>query len=104
MLLAVTVNNTHTLLAVYDGDRLAVHWRLRTMPAGTIDGYAVILRSPCAEWGAPGPEIDGIILASVVPPMNARVEQVCRRFFGHTPLVVGPGIRTGVSIFFDNPK
>ena len=45
-----------------------------------------------------------MILSSVVPPMNERIEQVCRRFFGQTPLVVGPGIRTGVPILYDNPK
>src|SRR5882724_11031313 len=104
MLLAINVNNTHTLLGVYDGDRLAVHWRLRTDPARTVDEYGVLLRGLFAEWNAPRPEIGGIILASVVPPMNDRVEQVCRRFFGHTPLVVGPGIRTGVPILYDNPK
>jgi type III pantothenate kinase len=104
MLLAINVNNTHTLLGVYDGDRLAVHWRLRSDPARTIDEYGVLLRGLFADWGVERPEITGIILASVVPPMNERVEQVCRRFFGHAPLVVGPGIRTGVPILYDNPK
>ena len=104
MLLAINVNNTHTLLGVYDRDRLAVHWRLRTDPARTVDEYGVLLRGLFADWGHPQPEIAGIILASVVPPMNDRIEQVCRRFFGHTPLVVGPGIRTGVPILYDNPK
>ena len=104
MLLAINVNNTHTLLGVYEGDRLAVHWRLRTDPARTVDEYGVLLRGLFADWGVAHPEITGVILASVVPPMNDRVEQVCRRFFGHTPLVVGPGIRTGVPILYDNPK
>ena len=104
MLLAINVNNTHTLLGVYDRDRLAVHWRLRTDPARTVDEYGVLLRGLFADWGVAHPEVTGVILASVVPPMNDRVEQVCRRFFGHTPLVVGPGIRTGVPILYDNPK
>ncbi len=104
MLLAINVNNTHTLLGVYDGDRLAVHWRLRTDPARTVDEYGVLLRGLFAEWGVPQPSISGIILASVVPPMNERVEQLCERFFGHAPLVVGPGIRTGVPILYENPK
>ena len=104
MLLAVNVNNTHTLIGVYDGDRLAVHWRVRSDPARTVDEYGVLLRGLFADWGTPRPEFGGIILSSVVPPMNDRVEQVCRRFFGHTPLVVGPGIRTGVPILYDNPK
>ena len=104
MLLALNVNNTHTLLGVYDGDRLAVHWRLRSDPARTIDEYGVLLRGLFADWGVERPEITGVILSSVVPPMNERIEQVCRRFFGQTPLVVGPGIRTGVPILYDNPK
>jgi type III pantothenate kinase len=104
MLLAINVNNTHTLLGVYDGDRLAVHWRLRSDPARTVDEYGVLLRGLFADWGVAQPDITGIILASVVPPMNERIEQVCRRFFGQTPLVVGPGIRTGVPILYDNPK
>ena len=104
MLLAINVNNTHTLLGVYDGDRLAVHWRLRTDQARTVDEYGVLLRGLFAEWGTSHPNISGVILASVVPPMNARVEQVCERFFGHAPLVVGPGIRTGVPILHENPK
>jgi len=104
MLLAINVNNTHTLLGVYDGDRLAVHWRLRTDQARTVDEYGVLLRGLFAEWGTSHPNISGVILASVVPTMNARVEQVCERFFGHAPLVVGPGIRTGVPILHENPK
>src|SRR5262249_29641287 len=104
MLLAINVNNTHTLLGVYDRDRLAVHWRIRSDPARTVDEYGVLLRRLFADWGVPHPEITGVILSSVVPPMNDRIEQVCRRFFGHTPLVVGPGIRTGVPILYDNPK
>ncbi len=104
MLVAINVNNTHTLIGVYDGDRLAVHWRLRTDHARTVDEYMVLLRGLFAEWGEGRPEISGVILASVVPPMNDRMEQVSRRFFGHVPLVVGPGIRTGMPILYDNPK
>ena len=104
MLLAINVNNTHTLIGVYDGDRLAVHWRLRTDPARTVDEYGVLLRGLFAEWGAPSPEISGIILSSVVPNLNERVDQVCRRFFRQPPLVVGPGIRTGLPILYENPK
>ena len=104
MLVAINVNNTHTLIGVYDDDRLVVHWRLRTDPARTVDEYGVLLRGLFAEWGASHPEVSGIILASVVPQLNDRVEQVCHRFLGQTPLVVGPGIRTGVPILYDNPK
>jgi type III pantothenate kinase len=103
MLAAVNVNNTHTLIGLYDGERLATHWRIRTDTARTVDEYMVLLRGLFAEVPA-HPPIAGVIFASVVPPMNERVEEVCRRFFGRAPLVVGPGIRTGVPILYDNPK
>ncbi|MCW5891447.1 MAG: type III pantothenate kinase [bacterium] len=104
MLLALNVNNTHTLVGLYEGEKLLVHWRLSTDQARTVDEYGVLLRGLFAEWGQPRPPITGVAVSSVVPPMNDRIEEVCRRFFGHEPLVVGPGVRTGVPILYDNPK
>ena len=104
MLLAINVNNTHTLVGLYEGSSLAVHWRLRTDQARTVDEWVVILRGVFAEGGNPRPAVRGIVLGSVVPPMNERIEELCRRLFGQEPLVVGPGVRTGVPILYDNPK
>jgi type III pantothenate kinase len=104
MLLALNVNNTHTLVGLYEGEKLLVHWRLSTDQARTIDEYGVLLRGLFAEWGNPRPPITGVAVSSVVPPMNDRIEELARRFFGHEPLVVGPGVRTGVPILYDNPK
>ena len=104
MLLAFNVNNTHTLIGLYQGERRAVHWRISTDPARTVDEYGVLLRGLFAEWGNPRPEITGVALSSVVPPVNDRIEEVSRRFFAQAPLVVGPGVRTGVSILYDNPR
>jgi type III pantothenate kinase len=104
MLLAINVNNTHTLLGIYDGDRLVTHWRLATEQARTVDEYLVLLRGCFAAWGNPEPDVGAVILASVVPQMNDRMHELCRRLFAQTPLVVGPGVRTGVPILNDNPK
>lgn len=104
MLLAINVNNTHTLVGFYQGPTLTVHWRLRTNPARTVDESVVVLRGLFADWGTPRPTVGGIVLGSVVPPMNERIEELCRKLFGQTPLVVGPGVRTGVPILYDNPK
>lgn len=104
MLLALNVNNTHTLVGLYEGEKLLVHWRLSTDHARTIDEYGVLLRGLFTEWGNPRPAISGVAVSSVVPPMNDRIEELARRFFGHEPLVVGPGVRTGVPILYDNPK
>jgi len=104
MLLALNVNNTHTLVGLFEGDRLAVHWRVRTDHERTVDELVVLLRALFAEAGTPRPPITGAAVASVVPPMNERIEEVCRRFVGQAPLMVGPGVRTGVPILYDNPK
>ncbi len=104
MLLAINVNNTHTLVGLYDGDGGGA---LADPHRPGADGRRVrwcILRGLFAEWGIAGPTVTGIVLGSVVPPMNERIEELCRRLFGHAPLVVGPGVRTGVPILYDNPK
>jgi type III pantothenate kinase len=104
MLLALNVNNTHTLVGLFEGERLVVHWRVRTDPARTVDELVVLLRMLFTEWGTARPPITGAAISSVVPPMNDRIEEVCRRFVDQAPLVVGPGVRTGVPILYDNPK
>src|SRR5499433_4205209 len=104
MLLAINVNNTNTLVGLYESATLAVHWRLRTDPARTVDEWVVVLRGLFADWGMTRPPVRGVVLSSVVPPMNERIEKLCQRLFGQAPLVVGPGVRTGVPILYDNPK
>jgi len=104
MLLAINVNNTHTLVGLYEGAALTVHWRLRTEPARTIDEWVVILRGLLSEWGTPRPSVGGVVFGSVVPPMNERIDELSQRLFGLAPLMVGPGVRTGVPILYDNPK
>lgn len=104
MLLAVDVGNTHTVLGVYQGERLARHWRLLTDTHRTADEYGVLLRGLFAAAGIETSQVQGVIAASVVPPMNEVIDELCRAFFGQPPLAVGPGIRTGMPILYDNPK
>lgn len=103
MLLAIDVGNTNTVIGVYDGGDLARHWRVQTVPERTVDEYGVLLRSLFGS-GLPQGEIDGAIISCVVPPLQGAFEAVTREYFGVDSLVVGPGIRTGVSILYDNPK
>jgi type III pantothenate kinase len=104
VLLAIDVSNTHTKIGVWAGGRLAHHWRLQTEPERTADEYGVFLLGLFHAAGAPTPTIGGVVLGSVVPPMNETMTQLCRRFFGHEPLVVGPGVRTGMPILYESPK
>ncbi len=104
MLLAIDVSNTHTKLGVYDGDRLAHTWRLRTATERTADEYGALLLGLFDFSGLETSEITDVIVSSVVPPINQVVDDLCRRFFGHAPLSVGPGVRTGMPILYDSPK
>ena len=109
MLLAVDVGNTNTVLGVFDdAGELLKHWRLETRAARTGDEYAAALHT-FAQMGTAAGAIDtraitSIIIATVVPPALFAVESMCKQHFGITPLVVGPGIRTGMPILADNPR
>jgi type III pantothenate kinase len=103
-LLAIDVSNTHTKIGVYAGERLERHWRVRTEPDRTADEYGVTLLGLFQSSGSDVAAIAGVIVASVVPPMNATMDELAQRFFGCTPLHVGPGIKTGMPILYDNPK
>lgn len=104
MLIAVDVSNTNTKVGVYDGERLVQHWRLRTDTQRTADEYGVFLRGLLAQAGDLLPRVNGAIVASVVPPMNDTIDQLLHALFGVTPIFVGPGVRTGISITVDNPR
>ena len=104
MLLAVDVGNTNTVLGVYDGRRLAAHWRMETRAQRTADEYAALLHSFLTLAGLPWGCIDGAIFATVVPPVRFGVEALCREHLRVTPLVVGPGLKSGMPILYDNPK
>ena len=103
-LLVIDIGNTNTVVGLYSGDKIAEHWRLTTRPDGTIDEYGSAMRNLVALAGHDHTAIEGAIISSVVPPLTWTIEQVCKRYFNHAPIVVGPGIKTGISVLYDNPK
>ena len=102
MLLAIDVGNTHTVFGLYEQSTLRQHWRLATERGRTADEYGVVLRNLFAGCGHP--HIAGIVVSSVVPPLSAVVDDLCRRYLGVVPLLVGPGVRTGMPIRYDRPQ
>lgn len=107
MLLVIDVGNTNTVLGLYDGKKLLHDWRIRTEIDHTIDEYGVLIynlyqssRMKAAEIKA----VTAIIISCVVPPMLNILEPLCIKYFNIKPLIVGPGIKTGMPIFYDNPK
>ncbi len=104
MILAVDVGNTHTVAGLYERQDLAYHWRFVTEAERTADEYGVLLQSLFTARGLSLSCVAGIIVSSVVPAMVKTLEDLAQTYFQLTPLIVGPGIKTGMPILYDNPR
>jgi len=104
MLLALDIGNTNTVLGLFKDGGLVHDWRIRTEVNMTIDEYAITLRSLFAVHGIPLDSVKNVIISCVVPPVLNAAERFCQTYFHVDALVVGPGIRTGMPILYDNPK
>jgi type III pantothenate kinase len=103
MLLTLDVGNTNTVVGVFRGSALINHWRLTTARDQTVDEYGILTRDLFSLAGLEPGAITGVIVSSVVPPLNSTLAVMAQRYFGQTPLFVEPGIKTGMSIHVDNP-
>jgi len=103
MLLVIDVGNTNTSLGVYDGERLVKHWRLTTARERTIDEYGVHARNLFALAGIDFQAIDGVAIASVVPPLNFTLRRMSETYFGRTPLFIDHAVDTGIEILYQPP-
>jgi type III pantothenate kinase len=104
MLLAIDVGNTNTVLGVFEGRKLTTHWRLLTQAERTSDEYGVLVSHLAKVDGISRENIDAIVVSSVVPPMVGVIQELGQKFFGITPLIIGPGVRTGMPVLYDSPK
>jgi len=104
MLLTIDIGNTNTVLGVYKGERLAAHWRLTTARSQTVDEYGILTRGLFEAAGLEQGALEGIIISSVVPPLNSTLAEMSEKYFGTKALFVEPGVRTGVPVFYDNPS
>ena len=104
MLLVIDVGNSNIVLGIYDDRRLVRHWRISTDKSRTSDEYGVLLHTLFSLENLAFDCIKAIIISSVVPPLTSVLEALCRDFFAVTPLVVGPGVKTGMQIQYDNPR
>jgi type III pantothenate kinase len=119
MLLVIDVGNTNTVLGVFarvaearsageqDGtpryERLVANWRVATSRTSTVDEYGVLFRNLFSMAGLESKGIHGIVISSVVPPLDPVLRQVCERYFNLRPLAVEPGVKTGMPVHYDNP-
>jgi len=111
MLLVLDVGNTNTVLGVFSRatgdpahyDKLVANWRVATSRRGTVDEYGVLFRNLFSMAGLEAKEINGIVISSVVPPLDPTLRQVCERYFSLRPLFIEPGVKTGMPVHYDNP-
>jgi len=104
MLLAMDVGNTNTVLGVFRGNELLANWRLTTARDQTVDEYGILTRELFTLAGLAATEIKGVMIASVVPSLNATLAEMAERYFGLKALFVEPGIKTGMPVHYDNPQ
>src|SRR5438270_2215319 len=112
MLLVLDVGNTNTVLGVFTRtasdsgakyEKLAANWRVTTRAAQTIDEYGVLFRNLFSMEGLEPKDIGGIVISSVVPPLDSTLRRVCERYFERKPLFIEPGVKTGMPVLYDNP-
>jgi type III pantothenate kinase len=104
MLLVIDVGNTNTVLGLYDDDDLVHDWRLRTVVDHTVDEYGMLIYNLYKNSKVSPRAIKAIIISCVVPPMLHILEPLCKKYFNIKPMIVGPGIKTGMPIYYDNPR
>ncbi len=119
MLLVLDVGNTNTVLGVFARtakvtpgkneasgryELLVANWRVATIATQTVDEYGVLFRNLFAMDKVEVKGIHGIVISSVVPPVDSTLRQVCERYFGTKPLFIGPGIKTGMPVLYENPS
>lgn len=116
MLFVLDVGNTNTVLGVFARaalpaeagefpryDRLLANWRVATSRTSTVDEYGVLFRNLFSMAELEAKAIHGIVVSSVVPPLDPVLRQVCERYFNLRPLFIEPGVRTGMPVQYDNP-
>ncbi|KRE45277.1 type III pantothenate kinase [Paenibacillus sp. Soil522] len=104
MILVIDVGNTNIVLGIYKGKELLHHWRLSTNRSATVDEYGINIHNLFHYAGVKLEQMDGVIISSVVPPLMRTLEQLCLKYLRKIPLVVGPGVKTGLNIRYENPR
>lgn len=104
MILVIDVGNTNIVLGIYQGKELLHHWRISTNRSGTVDEYGIMIHNLFQYAGLSLDKIAGVAISSVVPPLMGLLEQLCLKYLQKAPLIVGPGIKTGLNIRYENPR
>ncbi|MDD8020624.1 MAG: type III pantothenate kinase [Acidobacteriota bacterium] len=104
MIMVIDIGNTTIALGVFQGKKLLASWKIKSDREKTADEYGLILCSLLSHEELACQKINGAIISSVVPPLTPVIQQAFERYFAVKPLVVGPGLKTGMPIIYENPS
>lgn len=104
MVLAVDIGNTNIVFGVFDGGRIMCHWRIGTDKSKTSDEYGILFRELMKLRDIDPDTIRGAVISCVVPTIQSTVTSAIQTYFNVNPVVVGPGVKTGMPILYHNPK
>ena len=104
MIIAVDIGNTNIKLGLFEGDRLRYSWRISTDVTRTSDEHGSIIKQLIRSEQIELSQINGGIISSVIPQLNYTITHMLQYYFGFTPLIVGPGVKTGLNIKYENPR
>ncbi len=104
MILAMDIGNTNIKVGLFEGETMTHYWRISTNKMYSSDEYGMILTNLFHNGGADMEKVEGIIISSVVPTVNFTIEHMCSTYFHQVPLFLVPGIKTGISVRYENPR
>ncbi len=104
LLLTIDVGNTHIMLGVYREDKILIYWRLATRKESTEDELGMVVKNLLHNSHLRLSDIEAVAISSVVPPLMYSLDRMATKYFNVEPLIIGPGIKTGLNIVTDNPR
>lgn len=104
MLLVIDIGNSNIVMGTYTGKNLMKHWRVSTDRQKTGDEYGILINDLFRYQGIEISDVKDIIISSVVPPLVVPFMKMCERYFNIKPMLVGPGMRTGIVLHYENPR
>lgn len=104
MLLAIDIGNTNIKYGIFNGQKLVASFRVSSRLRRTADEYGSVLLNLLSSSGLKREDIDGVIISSVIPSLNYTICHMCEYFFKASPIMIGPGVKTGLNVKVDNPK
>ena len=104
MILTMDVGNTNIKTALFEGREMRKYWRISTSKTYTSDEYGILLSGLFTHEGVSRSDVEGIMISSVVPTINFTLEHMCKNYFGKAPMMVAPGIKTGINLKCENPR